>query len=886
MSGPLLVTKLYIPPSRPDLVARPHLIKQLDQAMSGPHNLFLLSAPAGFGKTTLVAEWLWQSNQPAAWLSLDQDDNDPAHFWHYVIAALQTKDKSLGRAMQVALQAALQSTLIQSAGPQIPALKPLLTSLINDLAARSHSLILVLDDYHLINNDIIHDSLNFFLDHLPPQIRLVIATRADPPLALSRRRGLAQILETRTADLRFSLAEASTFLNAVNNLDMSAEDVHILEQRTEGWIVGLQLAALSLRQQADRHAFVTAFAGDDRYIVDYLLEEVLQQQPALIQTFLLQTSILDRMCGPLCEAVTRIEHAETLLHQLEQANLFIVPLDNRRIWYRYHHLFANLLYRRLCQAEPLETRLALVQRACNWHEREGFITEAISLALDAPDFELAANLLERHILTMFFRSETMLVYRWLQALPEHVVRERALLCAVYANTIAHAGQGLLLTEQWLNRAIEIAPPASQPYDIVHSFIALSRAYLALWRRDPPQQIIDLALAALATLPPPEEPGVDPNFLRLRSGLTNNLGLAYLIMGNEDAAIEAFIQARQIGTACDDLLNAYSAVEYQCFLLRRRGRLVEAAALCQEILHELGEDPFPYAGRVCLALSHILLEWNNLEAAEKILNKGLWLSQMALVAEADIYGQIGLAYLRQAQGEPVTLEIPADLEPQISTYAMAHRVRLWLMQGKLDAAIQWAEGRSFDPKKDWIEIALLTRVLLAQQRAAEIDLSCLAQMSEWFEGKGWIEIVIEAWMLRALTLHMQGHFDKARRALEQSLVLAEPGGYVRLFVNEGDLMRDLLQISDDERITAYVERLLTFWEQPVLRSPELWIEPLSQRELEVLRLLAAGASNAEIAEKLVVTVNTAKKHVAHILEKLDVPSRARAAIRARELRLLD
>ncbi len=329
MSGPLLVTKLYIPPARSDLVARPHLIKQLDEALSGPHKLILLSAPAGFGKTTLVAEWLWHLDQPAAWLSLDQDDNDPAHFWRYVIAALQTKDELLGRTMQAALE-----------GPQVPSLKPLITSLINDLVTLPLPLILVLDDYHLIDNDTIHDSLNFFLDHLPPRMRLVITTRADPPLALSRRRGQAQILETRTADLRFSLAEASTFLNAVNDLNLSAEDVHILEQRTEGWIVGLQLAALSLRQQADRHAFVKAFAGDDRYVVDYLLEEVLQQQSPQIQNFLLQTSILDRMCGPLCEAVTGIENAQALLHHLEQANLFIVPLDNRRTWYRYHHLFA------------------------------------------------------------------------------------------------------------------------------------------------------------------------------------------------------------------------------------------------------------------------------------------------------------------------------------------------------------------------------------------------------------------------------------------------------------------------------------------------------------------------------------------------------------------
>ncbi len=495
---------------------------------------------------------------------------------------------------------------------------------------------------------------------------------------------------------------------------------------------------------------------------------------------------------------------------------------------------------------------------------------------------------------MFFRSETMLVHRWLQALPETVIKGRALLCAVYANTIGHAGQGLDLAEQWLNRAIEIASP--KPYDIAHSFIALSRAYLALWRHDSPQQIIDLALAALATLPPAGSPdgelGADPNFLRLRSGLTNNLGLSYLLMGNEDAAYEAFTQARQIGAACGDLLNAYSAVEYQSFLLRRRGRLVEAAALCREALAELGGDSFPYAGRVSVALGHILLEWNDLDAAESVLSKGLWLSQMALVAGADVYGQMGLAYLRLARGEMEGIEFPADHEkilPEMSAFVAAHRARLWLMQGKLDAAGQWAEGRPLSPEKDWTETATLARVMIAQRRASgEPDLTpllrCLEQVRPTFEEKGWIEALVEMWMLRALALHVQGDAAETRLALKQALVLAEPGGYVRLFVNEGALMRDLLQkmSSEDDRIG----RLLACWEQPVLRPSEPWLEPLSQRELEVLRLLAAGASNAEIAEKLVVTVNTAKKHVAHILEKLDVPSRARAAIRARELGLLD
>jgi LuxR family maltose regulon positive regulatory protein len=353
MPGPLISTKLHIPPAPPDLVSRPHLIRTLDAAWERQQRLILISAPAGFGKTTLVAEWLRHTGKSAAWLSLDGDDNDPARFWRYVVAAMQTADAGLGRGLQGAFET-----------QTLPPRNTLVASLINDLDGAARPLLLVLDDYHLIKTEAIHSGLNALLDRLPAMLRIVVTTRADPPLALARLRSRGQVTEARTADLRFTREEAAAFLNRVHRLDLPEEDISCLEDRTEGWIVGLQPAAHSLHRQSDRHAFVTAFAGDDRCIVDYLLQEVLDQQPPSVRSFLLKTSILDRLCGTLCEAVTGQPDSKAMIRQLEESNLFLLPLDNRRYWYRYHMLFADLLRRRLtgtfrpssgsaCTAAPL-----------------------------------------------------------------------------------------------------------------------------------------------------------------------------------------------------------------------------------------------------------------------------------------------------------------------------------------------------------------------------------------------------------------------------------------------------------------------------------------------------------------------------------------------------
>ncbi|MDQ3317343.1 MAG: AAA family ATPase, partial [Actinomycetota bacterium] len=409
MPMPILATKLYVPPPRPKGVLRPRLIERLNEGLD--RRLTLLSAPAGFGKTTLVGEWLSSCPQPSAWLSLDEGDNDPTRFLAYLVAALQTVAADIGEGVLGALQS-----------PQPPPTESILTALLNEIATAPDDFVLVLDDYHVIDAKPVDDALAFLIEHLPPRVHLVIATREDPNLPLARLRGRGQLGELRAADLRFNPSEAAEFLEGVMGLSLSAEDIAALEDRTEGWIAGLQLAALSMRGREDVAGFIRAFAGDNRYVVDYLVEEVLQRQPERVRSFLLQTSILERLSGPLCDAVTGQEGSNALLEALERGNLFVVPLDDRRHWFRYHHLFADVLRARLMEEQP-DRLTTLHRRASEWYERNGSPTDAIRHALAAEDFERAAGLVELAALEMLGSSQETL-YRWLMALPDEVVRAR------------------------------------------------------------------------------------------------------------------------------------------------------------------------------------------------------------------------------------------------------------------------------------------------------------------------------------------------------------------------------------------------------------------------------------------------------------------------------
>jgi LuxR family maltose regulon positive regulatory protein len=909
----LVATKFYAPSPRPDLVLRSRLFRQLDMGLQ--HKLTLVSAPAGFGKTTLLSEWVgkWATTglkQPVVWLSLDQSDNDSVSFWRYLIAALQKVDDTIGRTAYGALQA-----------PELTPLQSVVTAVINDLASLSDPLVLVLDDYHLIEAESIHTSLDFLLDHAPAQFHLVVATREDPPLALPRRRARAELVEIRTADMRFTTEEAREFLNGVIGLDLSTEDIVALENRTEGWITGLQLAALSLgglQGQEDKHRFVTAFTGDDRYVVDYLLGEVFQRQPSHIQTFLLQTAILERMCSPLCDAVycDSAQRAglssQEILEHLESANLFTVPLDNQRRWYRYHRLLADLLRRRLRQVQDICDIASLYLRASAWCEREGFIVEAVHYALASSDFGYAADLIARHVLTLFYRSEVNLIHSWLKALPEELLRTRPLLCAVYANAVmltSASPDSMELTDQWLRYAedglatMPVKSVLGKPNrDAVAGFIATFRAYQARFRGDSPQQVIALSQKALDSLP--------KDSLRFRSALAFNLGVAHWSLGDTAAASRAFGDARKIGGISKDLFNTSAAIYAQAHIAYQQGRLRDAAAICREGLQsvrEYGQEerPIPYAGSIYILLGSVLLVWNNLEEAERSLIRGLDLIQLTTASDIQMDGMIALARLRQVQGDLAeALRLLQQVEPVDVDRATAYRARLWLAQAEhdqcyLDDAVQWAQGCRLLPdmsERYNVKNLTLARVLIARHRE-QITSEPLAPelftfLNEQFDAArrkdqpGW---GIEALILQALAHQVQGNISQAIVALDRSLVLAEPEGYVRVFLDEGAPMEALLRQSQAySTAPQYGSKLLSLFSKErrgVSSSVQPITEPLTPREIEVLQLVAAGDSNPEIAQKLFIAVNTVKKHITNIFGKLGVTSRTQAVARAREWELL-
>jgi LuxR family maltose regulon positive regulatory protein len=961
MAMSLLATKLYIPPVRPELVPRPRLVERLNVGTT--RKLTLISAPAGFGKTTLLSEWIhgnaerrvMRNEESAvspvrrssflvhpsnvAWLSLDEGDNDPIRFWCYVVAALQTVDGSLGTIAQAALESA-----------QPPVLEALVTALINDIVTASIPLVIVLDDYHVIAVEEIHKSLDFLLDHLPLRVHLVITSRADPPLSLSRRRARAQLVEIRASDLRFTAQEAAEFLNRCMGLDLLAEDIAALESRTEGWIVGLQMAALSLQERTDKHGFVSAFAGDDRYVGDYLIEEVLQRQPSHVRTFLLQTAILERLCGSLCDAVTGRDDSGTILKGLEKANLFIVPLDNRRHWYRYHRLFADLLRQRLRESPPplppasegekggIE---ALHLRASQWYEREGFIAEAMSHLLAVPDYGRAATLVERHWLAALSRSETVLIHDWLEALPEELIRSRPILCVALAWSSALAPpHSLALAERWLQdaaRAMTQAVYADAPdeadrtiHDLVTRHTTALRASLARARGVEPQTVIDLSLQALDLVPEGD--------LMLRGGLILNLAASYLALGDEDDALRAFAEGRRIGEAGAGSYITLAGIFGQADVALRRGQLHEATAIYREALRSIAKPaeresrPIPVAGGIYISLGSVLLEQNDVEQAEQALAKGLELIKLTGESGFDVAGYTALARLRQAQGDGAgaldLLDQAEQLGLGFDAHIAAHRVRLWLAQAKSDPgrladAVRWARGCgiTLDAREgkngitlsgDWHDFEQLTlvRVLIAQHQApphllpvpsdyGQPSLQSLLRFLErqlrHADERGWIERVIELSILQALILQILGDTSQAIHSLEHALILAEPESYVRIFVDEGAPMAQLLyQAAERDISSGYTGRLLAAFDLEGSRSatapasdlkPETLIEPLSKREIEVLQLIAEGLTNREIAQKLVISPGTVKVHTNNIYGKLSVRNRTQAVVKARTLGIL-
>jgi LuxR family maltose regulon positive regulatory protein len=897
---PLLATKLHVPHPRARLVSRARLVERLQQGLARP--LTLVSAPAGFGKTTVLAQWGAQSGVPVAWLSLEAEDNDPTRFLSYLVAALQTLDAQLGT-----------TTLALLRTPRPPAPEAVLAVLISEVTGRgAREFALVLDDYHLITAESIQRGMTFLLEHLPSQLHLILASRTDPPLPLARLRAQGQLCEVRAADLRFGGAEVDAFLQSVMGLDLEASVIATLESRTEGWIAGLQLAALSLQGRSDVSAFLAAFSGSHRYVLDYLSDEVLARQEAAVQQFLLHTCLLERLSGPLCDAVTGQEGSQAMLEALERANLFVVALDDERRWYRYHHLFAGVLRSHMQQAEP-GLLPELHRRASAWFEQHALPAEAVQHALAAPDAELAARLIEPIALSTGFQGQLNTVLEWMNALPEALMRTRPRLCASYALLLTVINQ-LEAAEARLpeaERGIQEGLPAEQA-QIIMGYVLDILGDITLFSGDIPQAI-SLARQALVLLPEAE---VIPHTGALATTIR-----AYLVSGDvtsvserEVAAVVAFI--RPSG-------NLFSTVNGICLLARLhvlQGRLRQAAATYRqvvqavprpEVLQTLYGSLFYYFG-----LGDLLRECNDLEAAERLLVQGMALIKESLTIEpfVAVLGYSALARLQQARGNfreaRVTLDALAHLAEQrhfpehFVDQEAAVRAQLQQAQGNLTAAIHWADrsGLSTEdmdlPYPREGEYLALARVRIAQGRndpAAPLlqdVLRLLDRLQESAEEKARLGSVLEILMLRALALEAQGNRMGALSTLEQSLLLAAPEGYIRLFVDEGQPMLSLLrQAHTQSSVSGYVAILLrVFGEQvdsdvpPSTANPSSPAEPLTEREHEILRLLLEGASNREIAHRLVVSVNTVKRHVYNLCGKLGVQSRTQAIIHARTLNL--
>jgi len=925
-NAPFIHTKLSAPQLRSGLVARPTLVGELLQE-SPRHTLTLVCAPAGYGKTTLLGNWIAEikktpnpDNPIFCWLSLSESDNEPVLFLGYVVAAFESAGAGLSAEAGLMLQASTPA----------PA-QTILAILINELEKLPRSIYLILDDYQFVSNKTIHEGVAFLLDHMPANVHLVIATRSDPPIPLARLRARGQMIEIRAGDLRFSYTEADCLFNQVIGLGLTPEDMLRLEQRTEGWVAGLQMAALAMKgipreNHPEISAFIKNFAGSNRYILDYLMEEVLSCQSQEIQGFLYQTSILENLCGPLCDAVTGVGSGQSILEYLERSNLFLVSLDSNRVWYRYHHLFASLLQSRMRQSLPVSTIQELYQRASQWYASQELLNDAIAIALAAPDLTFAADILEQHILTFFYQSEIVQVHRWLELLPAQTLRQHSLLCAVYAASIAllppFPPESLPAAERWMQMAEGSLLSDRQGSRLTRLFILGIRSYWARFRGEPTEMVRQCIFEALALLPVDSGTSMDRYELFIYSSLLTNLGYTYNIAEDEEAAEKAFIQARQVSNAAGDLFNETASIMYLAEIRTLHGLLGEASTLCREALAYFKKQRVhlghrvPYSGEIGVKLAEILIEQNELAEAEKLLKENIELAKWTISQNILMRGYLAFARLAEIRGNPTEafecLDKAEKLSQDSAGLVGAVRTRVWLaLSGNnpefFNLAMQWAQNVSLvefgpnAPLPEWMASLVFIRLILAMPGSLRSGRTKfvspgLKEILEWLERqeramqrRAWAHWEIQLGVLAVLTRQKLGDTAGALAALRHVLELAAPQGYVRIFVEKGQPLLNLLREMESSagNLLPYIRKLQTAFfagagaPDSLPDSGSGLIEALTAREVEILKVLAEGLSNRQIAEKFFLAEGTVKFYVHAILEKMGVHSRTQAILAAKQ-----
>jgi ATP/maltotriose-dependent transcriptional regulator MalT len=905
----LVSTKLRIPQARLNLVARPRLAKRLEREAG--RRLTLLSAPAGFGKTTLLLEVLGAragDGSSVAWLSLDKGDNDPARFLSHLVTALKTIEEGIGEGVLAALRS-----------PEAPRIDALAGALVDELSALPGEIDLVLDDYHVIDAGPVHEIITFMLDHLPPNAHLAISSRVDPPLPLARLRARDQMAELRASELRFTPEEAAAFFKDVMGLGISEEDVAALESITEGWVAGLQLAALSMQGREDVSGFVRSFSGRHRHVFDFLAGEVLERQPESVRQFLFVTSVLDRLSGSLCDALTGHSDGQEMLERVERENLFVVALDDERHWYRYHHLFRDFLRNRLGRESP-ERIPELHRRASEWYERGGWLFEAVEHALSSEDYEPAADLVGRVAREAWGRGEALTLLGWLNRLPSEAMRRRPKLLLEQATALVVSGR-LDDAEASLREAEraagvdggasgEVPEPGVEEVRRRHLLggAAAVRSWRARLRGDTPDAI-KLAWRALELLP--------ENVPGLRSFAAISLGEAHRSVDDLEAAGAAFAKAAELGQAAGHNLGMLLGMVQAARVQRERGLLREAHGLLRRALQlaaERGIELMPAAGFIRVSMGVLHYEWDDLESASRRLAEGMELAGRLGELAILVRGHGVLSLVKRARGDfEGSLEEAREAErlaqwsgiPQVIVEAATCKARLHLARGELAAAALEQERAAnvgeVPPAAREAERTVLARLFMGRDKHDDA-LQLLEELGRAAEAAGRTGREIEIQALQALALRAKGDKEQAVSTLARALALAEPEGYVRTFVDEGPpmeaLLSEVIEARQRGRLTPevpayYLRKLSAALELEGAsraaaghpRPPERLVEPLSERELEVLALLAAGKTNQRIAKELFISLGTVKSHINNTYRKLGVRSRTQALVKARELNLV-